>query len=126
MPAPSERLRIGSELADARTRSHLSDGRVVGWYGEPGHVIDAELTAQPVPPALAARYGTDDFWSRWTRTECAAKAAGVPIAIWLAEHGLDAGAGTTYQLDGITVSVARTPCSRSATHPRSGAARSSR
>jgi hypothetical protein len=104
VPARSE-LRIGAGLADARTRSHLADGRVVGWYGDPGHVIDAELTDQPVPPALAARYGTEDFWGRWTRTECAAKAAGVPIAAWLREHGLDAGGGATYEVDGVTVSV---------------------
>jgi hypothetical protein len=118
VPAPSE-LRIGAVLADAITRSHLADGRVVGWYGEDGHVIDAELAAQPVPPALAARYGPHDFWGRWTRTECAAKSAGVPIALWLAEHGLDAGIGETHQLDGVTVSVARRPCSRSATRPAS-------
>lgn len=111
MPARSELLRVGSGLADAVTRSHLADGRVVGWYGDRGHVIDAELTEQPVPPALAARYGSHDFWGRWTRTECAAKAAGVPIALWLASHGLDAGIGETQLLDGVTVSVARTPCS---------------
>jgi len=106
-------LRIGSpdETADAVTRSHLADGRVVGWYGDGGHVIDAELTGQPVPPALASRYGTDDFWGRWTRTECAAKAAGVPIGSWLRRHGLDAGIGETHRLGGVTVSVARTPCS---------------
>lgn len=96
-----------AETADAVTRSHLADGRVVGWYGEPGRVIDAELTDQPVPDALAARYGTDDFWGRWTRAECAAKAADVPITLWLAEHGLDPGpyVPTTLERDGITVSV---------------------
>ena len=111
MPAPSElvvRLRIGTpaELADATTRSHLADGRVVGWYGASGVVIDAELTDQDVPAALAARYGTEDFWGRWTRTECAAKRTGVPIAMLLADAGLDApGGARTFELDGVTVSV---------------------
>ncbi len=107
MPAPSEHLRVGTDLADAVTRSYLADGRVVGWYGDPGHVIDAELTDQPVPPALAARFGTEDFWGRWTRTECAAKAADVPIAVWLAEHGLDPApyAPVTLALADITVSI---------------------
>lgn len=107
MPAPSD-LRVGTpdEVADAHTRSHLSDGRAVGWYGARGVVIDAELSAQLVPPALAARYGTEDFWGRWTRTECAAKRADVPITLWLAEHGLDGpGGATTVERDGITISV---------------------
>ncbi|MCW2857071.1 MAG: hypothetical protein JWR52_2686 [Marmoricola sp.] len=111
MPAPSELvagLRIGTpaELADAETRSYLADGRAVGWYGAPGVVIDAELSDQEVPAALAARYGTGDFWGRWTRTECAAKRAGVPIALQLRSTGLDApGEARTIELDGVTVSV---------------------
>jgi hypothetical protein len=93
-------------MADAVTRSHLADGRVVGWYGEPGTVIDAELTDQPVPPALAARYGVEDFWGRWTRTECAAKRADVPISLWLAQHGLDAPVSAkTYVVDDLTISA---------------------
>lgn len=114
MPEASE-IRIGRNLPDAVNRSYLADGRVVGWYGEPGAVIDAELTDQPVPAALATRYGTEDFWGRWTRTECAAKAADVPIALWLAEHGLDAGIGETVEVGDVTVSVAGRPCSRSTT-----------
>ncbi len=110
MPAPSElaSLRIGTpaELADAVTRSHLADGRVVGWYGAPGVVIDAELSDQPVPVALAARYGAEDFWGRWTRAECAAKRDDVPMAVLLAERGLDAPSrARTLELDGVTVSV---------------------
>jgi hypothetical protein len=96
------------EILGAAARSHLADGRVVGWYGVPGVVIDAELSDQPVPPALAARFGTEDFWGRWTRAEVAAKRADVPIVLWLAEHGLGptSGAGETLEIEGITVSVA--------------------
>jgi hypothetical protein len=97
---------IGTDLPDAVTRAHLADGRVVGWYGEPGRVIDAEISAQAVPPALAGRFGTEDFWGRWTRAECAAKAADVPLVVWLAEHGLGPVAGAeTVEIDGVTVSV---------------------
>ncbi|MCT2587184.1 hypothetical protein [Actinophytocola gossypii] len=113
MPAPSDakrHLRIGGSLPDAVTRSHLADGRVVGWYGPPGAVIDAELADQRVPPALAARYGAspEEFWPRWTRTECAAKLADVPITLWLAEHGLDPGPldVVTTVIDEVVVSVA--------------------
>ena len=106
MPAPSESLRIGTDLPDARTRSHLSDGRVVGWYGEPGVVIDAEIDG-PVPPALASRFGEQDFWARWTQAECAAKLADVPMQLWISEHGLGP-AGyevETLELDDLVVSV---------------------
>ncbi|MFL6160205.1 MAG: hypothetical protein ACJ72D_29300 [Marmoricola sp.] len=116
MPAPSEAapaglpIRIGADLPDAVTRSHLADGRVVGWYGDAGRVLDAEIADQPVPPALAARYGTDDFWGRWTRAECAAKLADVPIALWLAEHGLPSGGdAVTVLLEDLVVSVGGPP-----------------
>lgn len=103
-------LKVGDlgDLRDASTRSHLADGRVVGWYGRPRVVIDAELGAQPVPTALAARYGRADFWRRWTRAECAAKIADVPMAMWLAQHGLREhwGTGLTIEFDGIVVTVA--------------------
>lgn len=89
MAAPSEEIRIGTpaETAGALTRSHLSDGRVVGWYGAPGVVIDAELD-RPVPPALGALHGERDFWGRWTRMECVAKLTGTPAA--LLQRALDA------------------------------------
>lgn len=88
-PSSRDFLRVGTGASDALTRSHLSDGRVVGWHGEPGVVIDAEIRG-PVPPALASRFGEQDFWARWTRTECAAKLADVPVQVWIAEHGLGA------------------------------------
>lgn len=83
-------LRVGlpETMEDATTRSHLADGRVIGWFGDPGIVIDAELTGSPIPPALAARYGREDFWPRWTRAEVAAKLADVPIILWVRQHGL--------------------------------------
>ena len=88
-----QHLRIGRHLPDAVTRSHLADGRVVGWYGDRGVVIDGEIVDQPIPPALANRFGPGTspsaFWVRWTQAECAAKLADVPVTLWIAEHGLD-------------------------------------
>lgn len=110
MPARSEplrHLRVGSHLPDALTRSHLADHRVVGWYGAPGVVIDAEIADQPVPPALGDRFGTADFWARWTQAECAAKLADVPVLLWVRRHGLGP-AGfrvETLRLDDLVVSV---------------------
>lgn len=78
-------------MSDALTRSRLADGRVVGWYGAPGAVIDAEIAAAPVPSALASRHGSEDFWERWTAAECGAKASDVPLELWIREHGLSAG-----------------------------------
>ena len=46
-------------MADAVTRSHLADGRVVGWYGEPGTVIDAEIRDAEPPRLARARFGAD-------------------------------------------------------------------
>ncbi|MEU7848313.1 hypothetical protein AB0B69_12950 [Micromonospora parva] len=94
LAAAEQHLRIGSPatMADAVTRSHLDDGRCVGWYGAPVPgwrvAIDAERTDAPVPPALARRFGTGDFWARWTRAECCGKLADVPIAVWWRRHGL--------------------------------------
>ena len=90
---PRAHVEIGTraELAGARTRTHLPDGRVLGLVGPAeglaGWVVDAELDVDP-PQALARRFGTDDFWERWTRAECAAKLAGVPVQRWLGRHGL--------------------------------------
>jgi hypothetical protein len=100
-------------MADAVTRSHLGDGRVVGWYGEPGVVVDAEVDTAEPPAELARRYGREQFWARWTAAECRAKLADVPIALWLREHGLDGGPGhveTSHEaLPGVVVSLGR-PC----------------
>lgn len=92
-------------------RSYLPDGRVVSWRGPGQGVLDAELADQPVPRALAARYGAHDFWVRWTRSEALAKLADVPIVVWLRKHGLDAQppAGVdlrTFKADGLVVSLA--------------------
>ncbi|WP_027346616.1 hypothetical protein [Hamadaea tsunoensis] len=106
-------LRI--DQPDAVTHSHLPDGRRLGWHGPvpSGSVlaIDAEISAAPVPPALARRFGTDRFWERWTRSEALCKLAGVPILVWLETHGLDATGGPgvrwrTLALGDLTVTVA--------------------
>ncbi|WP_220090520.1 hypothetical protein [Micromonospora noduli] len=92
--AAEQHLRIGSPaaMADAVTRSHLDDGRCVGWYGPPAPgwrvAVDAERADAPVPPALARRFGTADFWARWTRAECWCKLADVSVAAWWRRHGL--------------------------------------
>jgi hypothetical protein len=89
-------VRVGlvDNLAGAVARSHLSDGRAVAWVGPVPDgarlAVDAELASATPPTALQSRYGGDDFWRRWTRTECLAKLAGVPVLTWLGRHGLDA------------------------------------
>lgn len=89
-------------MAGAVTRSHLPDGRCVGWFGETGPglrvAVDAELDHRP-PSALARRFGEHDFWERWTRAECAAKLADVPIAVWLRRHGLADAPGLGYRFE---------------------------
>ena len=103
------RVGIAGELADAATRSHLPDGRVVGWYGDPGLVIDAELSDAVPPLALASRFGAEDFWVRWTGAECAAKIARVPMHLWLRGHGLghEGAEVESFERDGIVICVAR-------------------
>lgn len=98
-------------MTAAVTRSRLADGRVVGWFGAPDVVIDAELLSAVPPPALVARFGGDGFWGRWTAAECGAKAFDVPIVLWLREHGLSAGplAVETVVLGDVIVSSARRP-----------------
>lgn len=91
---PSRQLRVGSdaELSGYAVRSHLSDGRVVAWAGPPGRVaIDAEIERE-VPPALARTHGPDRFWERWTRLECVAKLADVPVVL-LQRQGMGDGPG---------------------------------
>jgi hypothetical protein len=94
-------------MSDAMTRTHLADGRVVGWYGEPGVVIDAEIASAPVPPRLGTRHGVERFWERWTAAECGAKARNVPLELWIREHGLGAGPVpvTTFGWQDLVVSL---------------------
>ena len=95
LAAAESHLRVGSveEMAGAITRSHLPDFRCVGWYAAPpagwSVVIDAEYAGQVVPAPLARRFGTAEFWPRWTRAECLCKLADVPMLAWWPEHGLD-------------------------------------
>jgi hypothetical protein len=83
---------------------------VVGWYGEAGVVIDAELSDRQPPASLVRRHGAERFWERWTAAECRAKLADVPIIMWLHRHGLDEGPGEVVTrvdvLPGVTLSVA--------------------
>ena len=114
MTDPRAHLRVGTaaEMAGAVTRSHLGDGRVVGWYGAPGTVIDAEIGEAAPPAYLVARFGAEDFLPRWTRAECAAKLADVPMHEWLQRHGLTAPGVTveTVVVGDLVVSVGvRTP-----------------
>lgn len=112
MADPSElarHLRVGTdaELSGYAARSHLSDGRVVAWTGpeEATVAVDAEID-RPVPPALAARHGTDAFWERWTRLECLAKLTGVPVVL-LQRTGLDADPAPGVEL--VTVRIRPEP-----------------
>lgn len=108
----------GADASAALTRSHTSDSRTVGWYGSPPPgwelAIDAELTDAAVPPALAARYGRDSFWARWTRAESLSKLFRVPIVLWLRRHGLRVpphvpAVWRTLTIADLTVSVACVP-----------------
>ena len=85
----------GADLPPGGTRSHLSDARTVSWSPRlPDGVrcaIDAEIADQPVPAALAARFGRSDpesFWPVWTRVEVCCKLQDVPVLAWLGRHGL--------------------------------------
>ena len=95
-------------MADAVTRSHLGDGRVVGWYGDPGTVIDAEIRGAE-PPHLVERFGAEDFLGRWTRAECAAKLADVPMQVWLvaprARPRPERSRWQTHEVDDLVISV---------------------
>jgi hypothetical protein len=101
------------------TRSYLADGRRITWLlptsADPvarRWAIDAEIAAQPVPPALAARTGIrdpDEFWCRWTATEVACKLFDVPIMAWIKRHGLVVRAVglhiATFRYDDLIVSI---------------------
>ncbi|MFJ6166639.1 hypothetical protein ACIQH6_16100 [Micromonospora orduensis] len=128
LAAAERHLRVGTPaaMADATTRSHLDDGRCVGWYGPPVPgwrvAIDAERADAPVPPALARRFGASDFWARWTRAESGAKLADVPIALWWRHHGLAAPAGgaalwRTLHLSDLVITVGLAPMPASPPRP---------
>ncbi|SFC56689.1 hypothetical protein [Micromonospora sediminimaris] len=123
LAAAPRHLRVASaaDSGAAVTRSHLGDGRCVGWYAPPVPgwrvAIDAERAAAAPPPALARRFGSTDFWGRWTRVECLAKLADVPVATWWHRHGLEVPSGTvwlwrTLPLTDLAVTVAFTPTHR--------------
>ena len=84
----------------APVRTHLPDGTVLSWRPVTDEAVriavDAEYADQPVPAAMVRRFGTDDFWTRWTRAEVCAKLTDTPVLLWLAAHGLaaDPAAGT--------------------------------
>lgn len=94
-------------------RSHLADGRIVSWSSPSPRglrlAIDAEISDQPVPTALARRFGVDDprrFWPAWTAVEVSCKLRDVPILMWLRHRGLtpDPEIWTrTIQLSDVTV-----------------------
>ena len=68
------------------THSTVADGRRVCWTPTtPARVaVDAELAAGPVPPALAARWGSADpdvVWPRWCWVECVAKLTDTPVLL---------------------------------------------
>ena len=53
--------------------------------------VDAELSDQPVPIALARRFRLGDphlFWPLWTAVEVSCKLHNVPILAWLGHRGL--------------------------------------
>ena len=98
-------------------RSYLADGRVVRLRPAPHApgrwAVDAELTAQPVPPLLARRTGISDparFWPLWTRTEVACKLLDISILVWLRRYGIEAPAPDglrigTHVLDDVVISI---------------------
>ncbi|MFD1081856.1 hypothetical protein [Micromonospora andamanensis] len=123
LAAAQRHLRVApvAESGDAVTRSHLGDGRCVGWYAPPVPgwrvAIDAERADAAPPVALAGRFGSTDFWGRWTRVECLAKLADVPVATWWHRYGLEVPSGTawlwrTLPLAELVVTVAFTPTDR--------------
>jgi hypothetical protein len=70
------------------------------------------MADQPVPPALARRFGLDRpelFWPRWTAVEVACKLLDVPILVWLSRHGLRVESGVvrtaTFRTADLVVTV---------------------
>lgn len=77
-----------------RAWSHTwtDDGRRICWQPEcdKPFAVDAERHDQPVPAALAARFGLAgrEFWVAWTRAEVIAKLRDQPILALLDHEGL--------------------------------------
>ncbi|SDB80609.1 hypothetical protein GA0111570_102400 [Raineyella antarctica] len=104
----------------APVRTHLPDGTVLSWRpleldSIVRYAIDAEYADRPLPRALTRRFGTEDFWTRWTRGEVCAKLTDTPILLWVDTYGLpaDPAAGTALRVrsfdlagpDGRTIRV---------------------
>jgi hypothetical protein len=109
-------------------RSHLADGRFVSWSAAAPHglqlAVDAEISNQTVPPALAHRFGIMDphwFWPAWTAVEVSCKLRDVPILTWLSDRGLTPDPQIlmrTFRLADLTVT-----CGVTSPHTRSRGAR---
>ncbi|MEA5153636.1 hypothetical protein [Raineyella sp.] len=85
----------------APARTHLPDGTVLSWLPPDlltvtRYAVDAEYADRRVPRTLARRFGSEDFWTRWTRAEVCAKLTDTPILLWIDTYGLpaDPAAGT--------------------------------
>jgi hypothetical protein len=87
---------VPAEAVAGGVRSYVADGRCVVWAppdrGTGARIaVDAEIAAQPVPPALARRSGIADpavFWPRWTVVEASCKVTGIALSRWLRTRGL--------------------------------------
>ncbi|MCE1179845.1 MAG: hypothetical protein LWW86_12580 [Micrococcales bacterium] len=85
--SPIEEVPAGSDHRCAGgTHSTLADGRRLCWAPRlaPGErvALDAEIAQQPVPSALARRWGSTDpawVWPEWTVAEVVAKLTDTPI-----------------------------------------------
>lgn len=109
---PTRQADCDHDPAHPWAHSWTADGRRVCWRPAlpPGTAVavDAELADQPVPPSLHRRHpvAAEQFWRDWTRTEVAAKLAGIPVLVWIARYGFTAGQGRTWRHDDLVVSAA--------------------
>ncbi len=86
--AASPEVHAGPHHCATGTHSRTGDGRVLCWhphaFGVDGDrwAVDAEVADQPVPPALARRWGSADparVWPHWCVLEVLAKLGDVPV-----------------------------------------------